>query len=154
MPVYRNGRYSTWVIRPPAETITRAVAIRWLHRDYKPLSRLLSIGNHPDYMLLVRGIGLRKGERPRAICGMSLVDSDVRTITEVCGRVLGTGRPERMVYDPNALGDHASVARKLRALLKYELRHPQRGTRLILRRAIRDREQLARKRKLSPGGAA
>ena len=132
-------RNDTRTLLPPAEVITPAIARRWLHRTYPPLASLSAYGAYPQ---LVRGLGRRK-ENESAACGLRLIAADVRVITETCGRVLATGRPVEMRLYSNALGNHRGVARKLRAALRFEERHPHRGTRGIIRRALRERNRLA-----------
>ena len=125
-------KYTTGTIAPPAEVITPAVARKWLHRTYPALACLTSLISYP---FAVRGLGSRK-ENELAVDGMRSIALDNRIITTACGAVLGTGRPITMRYDSKRLGNHGLVARKLRALLRFEERHPQPGTRGILERAM------------------
>ena len=80
--------HEMWVLLPPAEQITPAVALRWLHRTCPPLARLSSMAAYPDVILHSRDIGLRKKERERALRGMRIIAIDVRGLTEACAKVL------------------------------------------------------------------
>ena len=134
--------HRTWILPPPADRITPAVARRWLSRSYAPLARLTSMAVFPD--VAMRGIGLRMLERDHALSGLRIIAGDVRRITEACGKALATGRAVPMELDPDPFIGPRSSARSLRAVLKYERRRPQRGARAILRRALAVQERLAK----------
>ena len=112
----------TWVLPPPADRITPAVARCWLHRSYPPLSRLASMAVFPE--VAMRGIGLRMREREPALSGLRVIGNDIRRITEACGKALATGRAVTMELDLDTFIDRRNVARSLRAVLKYERRGP------------------------------
>ncbi len=114
------------------------MAREWLYRSYPPLSSLAGLGAYPE-------IGMRLGRRRKnetARNGLRLLALDVRRITIVCGQVLATGRPVemRLSFDWRSLSPRY-VSRLLRAVLAYEQRHPHRGTRGVLRRALREAER-------------
>jgi hypothetical protein len=121
----------TWVLPPPADPITPAVARRWLHRSYPPLARLASMAVFPE--VAMRGIGLRMREREPALMGLRIIGGDICRITEACGKALATGRAVPMELDLDTFIEPRNVARSLRAMLKYEARTPQRGARGRLR---------------------
>ncbi len=83
-------QHRTWILPPPAERITPAVARRWLHRSYPPLATLAAMAVYPQEA--ERGIGLRMREREAALMGLRSIGSDVRRITVACGKALATGR--------------------------------------------------------------
>ena len=131
----KDRQRTTWMIEPPAELITPAVARKWLHRTYPGLAGMTALIAYP---FAVRGLGSRRANE-LAVEGMRAIAGDIRTIATVCGTVLGTGHPITMRYDPGVQGyysPHRVAVRKLRALRRFEEKYPHPYTRGILRRSI------------------
>jgi len=128
-----NWKHETWIIEPPAEVITPAVARRWLRHNYSGLAQLGALGHCHPYV--VRGLGSSERNQ-RASWGMISIDTDVRTITEICGKVLWSGRSIRMDLNSGMQYGSRDLARRLREVARWEAKHPHKGTRGILQRSI------------------
>jgi len=138
----RGSRHlETWTLPPPAERLTPALARDWLARVYPHLAEFAAGGAYPDWL------PGRRAERDHLAIGLRGIAIDVRRITAACGRVLATGRPVELRFRPPEVWHagsnpkQAPVLRGLRAMLRYEERHPHRGVRGILRRALRAHER-------------
>ena len=129
-----NGKtFGTWIIEPPADVITPAVARRWLRYSYPGLAELGALGHCHPYA--VRGLGSSK-RNERAAWGMVSIGHDVRRITGICGKVLWTGRSIPMDLTTGKMCGSRDTARRLREVARWEAKYPHRGTRAILRRSI------------------
>ena len=127
----RARGFETWTLPPPAERLTPALAREWLVRVYPRLADFA--GTHPA---LIRG---RRAEREVVAIGLRSIAMDVRRITGACGEALASRRPVAIYFRP----PFGRPGRDLPAVVRWEARHPHRGVRGILRRALRAHERLA-----------
>lgn len=136
----RDRRHVTRAINPPVEWITPAIARDWLRRRYYPLSMLAAMGCFPNALYPPR----HRDDLRLALASLSL---DVIRIAYACHEALDTRRAVRMTWDRCELRN-PMITRRLRLLMKYEQQHgPFRGTRGVLRRALCERERIARQKR-------
>lgn len=132
----RKQSHATWTIPPPAPVITPKIARQWLRRAYPALSGLAGRAHFPNELLYARN-------RDRVRLGLIWLAHDVYRITNACAEAIDTGRPVPMEFLPE-MAQNPRKTQTLRYVVRFEARRPHRGTRGILKRALRERERIAR----------